>query len=61
MTMGTLYFTAVGGCPSMANILGIDHVYSDATLFDLPSKPEKIAIVGRGYISWSSLAFTPAQ
>ncbi|KAJ1295592.1 hypothetical protein BS78_01G235000 [Paspalum vaginatum] len=42
---------AVGSRPSKPNIPGIEHgIDSDAAL-DLPSKPEKIAIVGGGYIA----------
>ncbi|BAF10971.1 glutathione reductase, chloroplastic [Oryza sativa Japonica Group] len=42
---------AVGGRPSMPNIPGIEHVIDSDAALDLPSKPEKIAIVGGGYIA----------
>uniref|UniRef100_A0A0E0CVL5 Glutathione reductase n=1 Tax=Oryza meridionalis TaxID=40149 RepID=A0A0E0CVL5_9ORYZ len=42
---------AVGGRPSIPNIPGIEHVIDSDAALDLPSKPEKIAIVGGGYIA----------
>ncbi|KAG8073579.1 hypothetical protein GUJ93_ZPchr0006g45249 [Zizania palustris] len=42
---------AVGGRPSMPNIPGIEYVIDSDAALDLPSKPEKIAIVGGGYIA----------
>uniref|UniRef100_R7W1N9 glutathione-disulfide reductase n=1 Tax=Aegilops tauschii TaxID=37682 RepID=R7W1N9_AEGTA len=42
---------AVGGRPSMPDIPGIEHVIDSDAALDLPSKPEKIAIVGGGYIA----------
>jgi glutathione reductase (NADPH) len=42
---------AVGGRPSIPNIHGIEHVIDSDAALDLPSKPEKIAIVGGGYIA----------
>ncbi|XP_062209974.1 glutathione reductase, chloroplastic-like isoform X2 [Phragmites australis] len=42
---------AVGGRPSMPTIPGIEHVIDSDAALDLPSKPEKIAIVGGGYIA----------
>ncbi|PAN47306.1 hypothetical protein PAHAL_9G251000 [Panicum hallii] len=42
---------AVGGRPSKPNIPGIDHVIDSDAALDLPSRPEKIAIVGGGYIA----------
>ncbi|KAK3150565.1 hypothetical protein QOZ80_3AG0234850 [Eleusine coracana subsp. coracana] len=42
---------AVGGRPSMPNIPGIEHVIDSDAALDLPSKPEKIAIIGGGYIA----------
>jgi len=41
----------VGGRPSMPDIPGIEHVIDSDAALDLPSKPEKIAIVGGGYIA----------
>ncbi|CAL4916658.1 unnamed protein product [Urochloa decumbens] len=42
---------AVGGRPSKPNIPGIEHVIDSDAALDLPSRPEKIAIVGGGYIA----------
>lgn len=42
---------SVGGRPSMPDIPGIEHVIDSDAALDLPSKPEKIAIVGGGYIA----------
>ncbi|KAL6642917.1 hypothetical protein ACP70R_021098 [Stipagrostis hirtigluma subsp. patula] len=42
---------AVGGRPSMPNIPGIEHVIDSDAALDLPSRPDKIAIVGGGYIA----------
>lgn len=42
---------AVGGRPSMPNIPGIEHAIDSDAALDLPSRPEKIAIVGGGYIA----------
>jgi glutathione reductase (NADPH) len=42
---------AVGGRPSMPNIQGIEHVIDSDAALDLPSRPDKIAIVGGGYIA----------
>lgn len=42
---------AVGGRPSMPDIPGIEHVIDSDAALDLPSRPEKIAIVGGGYIA----------
>ncbi|KAL5209392.1 hypothetical protein ABZP36_005015 [Zizania latifolia] len=42
---------AIGGRPSMPNIPGIEHAIDSDVALDLPSKPEKIAIVGGGYIA----------
>ncbi|GJM84543.1 hypothetical protein PR202_ga00224 [Eleusine coracana subsp. coracana] len=42
---------AVGGRPSMPSIPGIEHVIDSDAALDLPSRPEKIAIVGGGYIA----------
>ncbi|KAF0912922.1 hypothetical protein E2562_019492 [Oryza meyeriana var. granulata] len=42
---------AVGGRPSMLDIPGIEHVIDSDAALDLPSKPDKIAIVGGGYIA----------
>ncbi|XP_006649445.1 glutathione reductase, chloroplastic-like [Oryza brachyantha] len=42
---------AVGGRPSMLDIPGIEHAIDSDAALDLPSKPEKIAIVGGGYIA----------
>ncbi|CAL4937781.1 unnamed protein product [Urochloa decumbens] len=41
----------VGGRPSMLDIPGIEHAIDSDAALDLPSKPEKIAIVGGGYIA----------
>jgi len=41
----------VGGRPSMQIFPGIEHVIHSYATLDLPSKPEKIAIVGGGYIA----------
>ncbi|OEL17941.1 Glutathione reductase, chloroplastic [Dichanthelium oligosanthes] len=41
----------VGGRPSMPDIPGIEHAIDSDAALDLPSKPEKIAIVGGGYIA----------
>ncbi|KAJ1298669.1 hypothetical protein BS78_01G471300 [Paspalum vaginatum] len=41
----------VGGRPSLPDIPGIEHVIDSDAALDLPSKPEKIAIVGGGYIA----------
>ncbi|RCV43023.1 hypothetical protein SETIT_9G262500v2 [Setaria italica] len=42
---------AVGGRPSKPNIPGIEHAIDSDAALDLPSRPEKIAIVGGGYIA----------
>jgi glutathione reductase (NADPH) len=42
---------AVGGQPSMPNIQGIELVIDSDAALDLPSRPDKIAIVGGGYIA----------
>uniref|UniRef100_J3N2N1 glutathione-disulfide reductase n=2 Tax=Oryza brachyantha TaxID=4533 RepID=J3N2N1_ORYBR len=42
---------AVGGRPSIPDIPGIEHVIDSDAALDLPSRPEKIAIVGGGYIA----------
>ncbi|GJN20611.1 hypothetical protein PR202_gb08009 [Eleusine coracana subsp. coracana] len=42
---------AVGGRPFMPSIPGIEHVIDSDAALDLPSRPEKIAIVGGGYIA----------
>ncbi|KAL5224320.1 hypothetical protein ABZP36_010959 [Zizania latifolia] len=42
---------AVGSRPSMPDIPGIEHVINSDAALDLPSRPEKIAIVGGGYIA----------
>ncbi|CAD6212588.1 unnamed protein product [Miscanthus lutarioriparius] len=42
---------AVGGRPSKPNIPGTEHVIDSDAALDLPSRPEKIAIVGGGYIA----------
>ncbi|TVU31056.1 hypothetical protein EJB05_22721, partial [Eragrostis curvula] len=42
---------AVGGRPSMPNIPGIEHVIDSDAALDLPTRPDKIAIVGGGYIA----------
>ena len=41
----------VGGRPSMPDIPGIEYAIDSDAALDLPSKPEKIAIVGGGYIA----------
>ncbi|WVZ55578.1 hypothetical protein U9M48_006219 [Paspalum notatum var. saurae] len=41
----------VGGRPSLPDMPGIEHVIDSDAALDLPSKPEKIAIVGGGYIA----------
>lgn len=42
---------AVGARPSIPDIPGIEHVIDSDAALDLPSRPEKIAIVGGGYIA----------
>uniref|UniRef100_A0A0D9XJQ2 glutathione-disulfide reductase n=1 Tax=Leersia perrieri TaxID=77586 RepID=A0A0D9XJQ2_9ORYZ len=42
---------AVGGRPSMPDIPGIEHVIDSDAALDLTSRPEKIAVVGGGYIA----------
>ncbi|KAL6902402.1 hypothetical protein ACP4OV_005278 [Aristida adscensionis] len=42
---------SVGGRPSIPSIPGVEHVIDSDAALDLPSKPEKIAIVGGGYIA----------
>lgn len=41
----------VGGRPSVPDIPGIELAIDSDAALDLPSKPEKIAIVGGGYIA----------
>lgn len=42
---------SVGGRPNLPDIPGIEHAIDSDAALDLPSKPEKIAIVGGGYIA----------
>ncbi|CAN6441093.1 unnamed protein product [Victoria cruziana] len=42
---------SVGGRPFMPDIPGIEHAIDSDAALDLPSRPEKIAIVGGGYIA----------
>ncbi|XP_078164311.1 glutathione reductase isoform X2 [Carex rostrata] len=42
---------AVGGRPNMPNIPGIEHAIDSDAALDLPARPDKIAIVGGGYIA----------
>ncbi len=42
---------ATGGWPQMPDIPGIEHAITSNEAFHLPSLPEKIAIVGGGYIA----------
>ncbi|KAJ3673884.1 hypothetical protein LUZ60_005876 [Juncus effusus] len=42
---------SVGGRPHMPDIPGIEHAIDSDRALDLPSKPDKIAIVGGGYIA----------
>ncbi|EPS68978.1 chloroplast glutathione reductase [Genlisea aurea] len=42
---------AVGGRPFMPDIPGIEYAIDSDAALDLPSRPEKIAIVGGGYIA----------
>ncbi|WCJ21631.1 glutathione reductase [Euphorbia peplus] len=42
---------SVGGRPFLPEIPGIEYVIDSDAALDLPSKPEKIAIVGGGYIA----------
>ncbi|KAI4349447.1 hypothetical protein L6164_010034 [Bauhinia variegata] len=42
---------SVGGRPFIPNIPGSEHAIDSDAALDLPSKPEKIAIVGGGYIA----------
>lgn len=42
---------AVGGRPFIPNIPGKEYAIDSDAALDLPSKPEKIAIIGGGYIA----------
>ncbi|URE27850.1 glutathione reductase [Musa troglodytarum] len=42
---------SVGGRPNLPDIPGIEYAIDSDAALDLPSKPEKIAIVGGGYIA----------
>src|SRR6202041_1108326 len=42
---------AVGGWPETPNIPGIEHVISSNEALDLPARPQRIVIVGGGYIA----------
>lgn len=42
---------SVGGRPFLPDIPGIEHAINSDIALDLPSKPDKIAIVGGGYIA----------
>ena len=42
---------AVGGRPSIPEIPGSEYAIDSDAALDLPSKPEKIAIIGGGYIA----------
>src|SRR5580692_11796082 len=42
---------AVGGWPETPNIPGIEHVISSNEALDLPERPNRIVIVGGGYIA----------
>ena len=42
---------SVGGRPFIPDIPGKEHAIDSDIALDLPSKPEKIAIVGGGYIA----------
>ncbi|KAI9180003.1 hypothetical protein LWI28_000156 [Acer negundo] len=42
---------SVGGRPFIPEIPGIEHTIDSDVALDLPSKPEKIAIIGGGYIA----------
>jgi len=41
---------AVGGRPSLPNIKGIEHCISSDGFFELPTQPQRVAVVGGGYI-----------
>ncbi len=41
---------AVGGKPVRPNILGIEHAITSDDIFHLPKKPEKVVVLGGGYI-----------
>ncbi|MQX37405.1 glutathione-disulfide reductase [Roseospira navarrensis] len=50
VTAGTI-LVAVGGWPTMPDIPGIEHAITSNEALDLPARPERITIVGGGYIA----------
>jgi len=48
---GANILIAVGGWPSLPNIPGIEHAITSNEALELPKRPERIAIVGAGYIA----------
>jgi glutathione reductase (NADPH) len=47
---GERILIAVGGEPVKPNILGIEHALTSDEIFTLPKKPERLVILGGGYI-----------
>jgi glutathione reductase (NADPH) len=47
---GERILIAVGGEPVKPNILGIEHALTSDEIFTLPQKPERLVILGGGYI-----------